>query len=127
MKIKPLTSNNNISTIQSASRYNEQLRLLKESKAAKTLSIVVGGFIVCWLPFFIVYILEPLCPPDSDILPVCYISSTFVDCITWLGYFNSAINPFIYAFYSQQFRSAFYRLTIGKCKNNKKEKYFTYK
>ena len=42
------------------------------------------------------------------------ISKTIADGITWLGYFNSAINPVIYAFYSRQFRAAFYRLTIGK-------------
>ena len=100
-------------------RVQEELRLLKESKAAKTLAIVVGGFIICWLPFFVVYILEPFCP-------TCNIPYSFIDSITWLGYVNSAINPFIYAFYSKQFRSAFYRLTLGMCKRNKDNKYFSY-
>jgi hypothetical protein len=88
-------------------RYQEHKRLLKESKAAKTLGIVVGGFIVCWLPFFVLYILESVCTKCS--------SAILADILTWLGYFNSVINPFIYDFYSKQFRFAFYRLTLGKC------------
>ena len=48
------------------------------------------------------------------ILPLGAISKTLADSLTWLGYFNSAINPAIYAFYSKQFRAAFIRLTIGK-------------
>ena len=31
------------------------------------------------------------------------------------GWGNSAINPFLYAAYSPQFRAAFFELTIGKC------------
>jgi hypothetical protein len=89
------------------SNNQEQMRLLKESKAAKTLAIVVGGFVVSWMPFFIMYVLEAVLPRGT-------ISKTMVDLITWLGYLNSAINPIIYAFYSKQFRSAFYRLTFGK-------------
>lgn len=87
------------------------MRLLKESKAAKTLAIVVGGFIASWMPFFVIYVLEA-------ILPRGYISKLLFDWLTWLGYFNSAINPIIYAFYSKQFRSAFYRLTFGKCRGS---------
>jgi hypothetical protein len=90
-----------------SNRYQEHKRLLIESKAAKTLGIVVGGFIVCWLPFFVLYILESVCPKCSSVL--------LYNILTWLGYLNSVINPFIYAFYSKQFRFAFYRLTLGKC------------
>jgi hypothetical protein len=64
----------------------EHNRLVRDSKAAKTLAIVVGGFVISWLPFFIMYILEAFLVNGS-------ISKTTIDWITWLGYFNSAINP----------------------------------
>ena len=115
------TNNNNTNHKNASSNSNhEQMRLIKESKAAKTLAIVVGGFVVSWMPFFIVYVLEA-------ILPRGYISKMLFDWLTWLGYFNSAINPIIYAFYSKQFRSAFYRLTLGKfsSKSNANKKLFT--
>ena len=79
----------------------------KENKAAKTLAVVVGGFVVCWMPFFIIYPIEPFCES-------CRIDHTaFVFC-TWLGYFNSMINPFIYAFYNSDFRHTFWKLTFGR-------------
>lgn len=97
----------------------EQMRLLKESKAAKTLAIVVGGFILSWLPFFIMYVLEAVLPPGSVTKVLC-------DWITWLGYVNSAINPFIYAFCSKQFRSAFYRISFGSLKSTSQASSFKY-
>ncbi|PSN44207.1 Octopamine receptor [Blattella germanica] len=77
----------------------------RESKTAQTLSIVVGGFVACWLPFFIIYLLTPF----VDIPPM------LMSFLTWLGWINSAINPFIYAFYSPDFRIAFWRLTFRHC------------
>lgn len=97
----------------------EQMRLLKESKAAKTLAIVVGGFILSWLPFFIMYVLEAVLPAGSITKALC-------DWITWLGYVNSAINPFIYAFCSRQFRSAFYRISFGNLKSTSHASSFKY-
>ncbi|XP_045780700.1 octopamine receptor 1-like [Maniola jurtina] len=93
---------------------NRVSSLRRETKTAQTLSLVVGGFIACWLPFFLYYLLTPFIPTD-------YVNSVLMYILTWLGWFNSAINPFIYAFYSPDFRMAFWRLTIKKCKRSKRK------
>ncbi|XP_058837849.1 5-hydroxytryptamine receptor 1A [Topomyia yanbarensis] len=86
--------------------------LKRETKTAQTLSIVMGGFIACWLPFFIYYLLMPFLPEQSQ-------RKDLMAFLTWLGWMNSAINPFIYAFYNADFRIAFWRLTIRKFYKNK--------
>uniref|UniRef100_A0AAG5CQW5 G-protein coupled receptors family 1 profile domain-containing protein n=1 Tax=Anopheles atroparvus TaxID=41427 RepID=A0AAG5CQW5_ANOAO len=86
--------------------------LKRETKTAQTLSMVVGGFIACWLPFFVYYLLMPFLPDNSK-------SDELMEFLTWLGWINSAINPFIYAFYNVDFRVAFWRLTLRKFFKNK--------
>uniref|UniRef100_UPI00358F7F92 5-hydroxytryptamine receptor 1F-like n=1 Tax=Myxine glutinosa TaxID=7769 RepID=UPI00358F7F92 len=75
----------------------------RERKAAKTLGLILGAFILCWLPFFIkelvVNICETCTPPPAV--------SAF---LTWLGYVNSLINPLIYTSFNDDFRSAFKKL-----------------
>ena len=69
----------------------------RERRAAKTLAIIVGVFIWCWLPFFIVNVAGPFCKCIPKAL-----SNSFV----WLGYANSVLNPIIYA-HNQGFRNAY--------------------
>lgn len=92
---------------------NRVSSLRRETKTAQTLSLVVGGFVACWLPFFVYYLLTPFIPNN-------YVNPVLMYILTWLGWFNSAINPFIYAFYSPDFRVAFWRLTIRRCQKNKR-------
>jgi len=77
-------------------------RLNREKKAAKTVGVIVGCFILCWAPFFTVYVLGVFCADCTP--PVAFVV------FFWLGYCNSAINPFVYALCSKDFRSAFRRL-----------------
>lgn len=111
------SSSKQTTRIHHKSLSNRILSLKRESKTTQTLSIVVGGFIVCWLPFFICYLMNPFLP-DKTIDP------TLNAALTWLGWFNSAMNPFIYAFYSVDFRNAFWRLTFRRFfKNSSKAPY----
>lgn len=80
----------------------------KERKAAKTLAIITGAFIMCWMPFFILALVLPLCKE------VCNISPLVISIFLWLGYFNSTLNPIIYTIFSPDFRHAFKRLLCGK-------------
>lgn len=84
-------------------------KLAKEQKAAKTLGIVVGVFIFCWLPFFVTNVLLGICAdcvskPDI-IMPI----------FTWFGYINSGMNPIIYALSMRDFRRAFGRIIFCCC------------
>ncbi|CAH1112529.1 unnamed protein product [Psylliodes chrysocephalus] len=97
-----LTLDTSILNYEPASRVSSFRR---ETKTAQTLSIVIGGFIACWLPFFIFYLLTPFINTNE-------INKLIMSYLTWLGWINSAINPFIYAFYSPDFRLAFWRLTV---------------
>lgn len=81
-------------------------RFRMETKAAKTLGIIVGGFIFCWLPFFTMYLFRAFCKE-------C-VNDVAFSIMFWLGYCNSAINPCIYALFSNDFRFAFKRI-ICRC------------
>lgn len=85
-----------------------QLRSLnKEKKAAKTVGVIVGLFVVCWTPFFSVYLSEAFCRSCTpDLLFKVFF---------WLGYCNSAANPVIYGLCSRDFRYAFKKLLRCRC------------
>ncbi|XP_015608968.1 5-hydroxytryptamine receptor [Cephus cinctus] len=84
----------------------ETIEAKRERKAAKTLAIITGAFIACWLPFFLVALLRAVCEPCE---PPELVASVFL----WLGYFNSTLNPVIYTIFSPEFRQAFKRMLCG--------------
>jgi octopamine receptor len=89
-------------------------RFRVETKAAKTLAIIVGLFIVCWLPFFTMYVLRAFCEH-------C-INELLFSIVFWIGYCNSAVNPFIYALFSRDFRLAFKQIILAcLCSSKLKE------
>ncbi|XP_068133276.1 D(1A) dopamine receptor [Hyperolius riggenbachi] len=83
----------------------------RETKVLKTLSVIMGVFVCCWLPFFILNCMVPFCDPSVSTRgaePFC-ISSTTFDIFVWFGWANSSLNPIIYAF-NADFRKAFSNL-----------------
>lgn len=83
-------------------------RLRAETKAAKTVAIIIGGFIFCWLPFFTAYLSRVIICEKPDCIP-----QSLLSLFIWLGYLNSAINPVIYGLFSADFRHAFKNILCG--------------
>lgn len=91
-----------------AKRLKEKLEMKRERKAARTLAIITGVYIVCWLPFFIIAILGPF------VRDLVEIPKLTVSIVLWLGYCNSLLNPIIYTVFNPEFRAAFQKILFGK-------------
>ncbi|KAM9716132.1 D(1)-like dopamine receptor [Menidia menidia] len=83
----------------------------RETKVLKTLSVIVGVFVFCWLPFFVLNCVVPFCGGGGGgggahaHAPPCVSDATF-SIFVWFGWANSSVNPVIYAF-NADFRRAF--------------------
>ncbi|KAL7044470.1 hypothetical protein ACKWTF_001916 [Chironomus riparius] len=77
-----------------------------DRKAAVTVGVIMGVFLVCWMPFFCVNIVAAFCK-------TCIGETTF-KILSWLGYSNSAFNPIIYSIFNTEFRKAFKRILLKR-------------
>ena len=74
----------------------------KERRAFIILTYVILSYLVCWVPFHVVFDISAV---DPSLVPDFVYRSTF-----WLTYFNSTLNPVLYAYSSPDFRRAFKRI-----------------
>ncbi|XP_022620301.1 D(4) dopamine receptor-like [Seriola dumerili] len=79
----------------------------RERKAMKVLPVVVGAFLFCWTPFFVLHTMRARCQD-------CHVPPALMSVVTWLGYVNSALNPVIYTVFNTEFRN-FFKKFLHRC------------
>ncbi|XP_014679545.1 PREDICTED: muscarinic acetylcholine receptor M1-like [Priapulus caudatus] len=85
--------------------------LRREKKAAKQLGVIMGAFVLCWMLYFVFFMIVAFC--DDCISSDLYMASI------WLGYFNSTLNPFLYPLCNTNFKRAFKKML--RCKDASKD------
>jgi len=110
---KTLDKVNKDSDILNTEKEKKRIARKKERRATVILGMIMGSFIACWLPFFLLYVISPLCPvcsPDPLQNQGLCVSPTTFSTAFWLGYSNSAFNPVIYTVFNNDFRRAFKKI-----------------
>lgn len=85
--------------------------LPRDQKAAKFVGIIMGVFIVCWLPYFVYLVLSGVFIVRlKDDLNHELLFKVF----SWLGYTNSALDVLVYVSTSKELRATFFILFIPR-------------
>ncbi|XP_071394832.1 trace amine-associated receptor 1-like [Centroberyx affinis] len=81
-----------------------------QTKATKTLAIIMGAFLSFWTPFFVCNVINPFI--SYSIPPALF------EILLWVSCLNSTVNPLVYAFFYSWFRKAFQVIISRKIFNS---------
>ncbi|XP_017688231.1 PREDICTED: histamine H1 receptor [Lepidothrix coronata] len=71
----------------------------RERKAAKQLGVIMAAFMLCWIPYFVSFMVIAF--HDHEQFSKLHMVTV------WLGYVNSTLNPFLYPLCNQNFKKTF--------------------
>ena len=90
----------------SSLRASSITRRFRENKAVRMTAAVIGAFVLCILPYKIVFMLR--------VRDMGSVSDMGWNVVSLLMFVTAALNPFIYNFYNSSFRAAIRRLLLCK-------------
>ncbi|CAF0811216.1 unnamed protein product [Adineta ricciae] len=88
--------------------------LKREQKAFRTVGLILGALLICWLPFFVILPVMSI-HEQHNASKISSAENTWFKIAFWLGYCNSALNPFVYAFSNRAIRRAFRQVIFRRC------------
>lgn len=84
-------------------------------KAIKVVMLTTGCFVVTWLPYFIASTMYVLCDPNSNPDLCRGLQFAIASPLAILGFTNSLLNPLIYAWWHNGFRTSMKKLWRKMC------------
>lgn len=98
-----INSQTTIITTRTAPNRSVGARPFGGGKAALTLVVIVGQFLICWLPYFVFHL-------HLNVNMTSQIPDDLKEAITWLAYSSFAMNPFFYGLLNRQIREELCKL-----------------
>ncbi|XP_028924091.1 histamine H3 receptor-like [Ornithorhynchus anatinus] len=80
-----------------------QCKLLRDRKMARSLSIILVAFAICWAPYSLLTIIRAARKKHE-------LRDSWYEFVFWLQWVNSSLNPFLYPLCHRKFRKAFLKV-----------------